>query len=40
MWQVVESSIQTFNKTRRFNMSFRKSGTSKRIFCFFLVFGI
>jgi len=36
MWQAVESSLQTFNKTRRRNMSFRKPVTSKRnfFFCF------
>lgn len=29
MWQVVESSIQVFNKTRRLNVSFKKTTTSK-----------
>jgi hypothetical protein len=38
MWQAVESSLQTFNKTRRRNMSFRKPVTSKRNFVFFVFF--
>lgn len=32
MWQAVESSIQTFNKTRRLTMNFRRSTKSNVLF--------
>lgn len=36
MWQAVETSIQTFNKTRRLNMSFKKTATSNESFFVYL----